>query len=64
MHPPFDHRSQPWISYALILTRYTARQQRAEQLPAVFVLQPTEYLVKLSFMLEIEKLGGFGNHTC
>jgi hypothetical protein len=35
-----------------------------QQLPGVFTLQLSACLVKLSFMLEIEKLGGFGNHTC
>ena len=62
--PPFDADPSRGFLTPLSLTRYTARRKAAEQLPAVFILQPSDHLVKLSFMLEIEKLGGFGNHTC
>ncbi len=37
---------------------------KLQALLGVFTLQSSDRLVKLSFMLEIEELGGFGNHTC
>jgi hypothetical protein len=53
-------RSSRTLSHQDILREFIELQQ----LPGVFTLQSSDRLVKLSFMLEIERLGGFGNHTC
>jgi hypothetical protein len=63
MFPPFDvARSRDFDD--LLLSRNRDRYDFVNQLPTVSILQQSDYLVKLSFMLEIEKLDGFGNHTC
>ena len=57
-------RSREFLTTLILTTDSASAEGAANNFQAASSCSQQHYLVKLSFMLEIERLGGFGNHTC